>query len=1791
MKRLLLLALFTIAVAAPAVAQQQYPTLQKGVQPEKLYHFGEIDNVNVFNGNLVITIPVGMSYPLNGSLSYQLTLSYNSKAWDFYEFGNVVRSRPSVRSNAGIGWIIGMGRFIPNTEPTNLTSHHVYEGPDGGDHLFNSQGGDRTTDGTNLRLRVDANDSSRRYVDFPDGKIHTFVRNTQGQWVLRNISGPLGSQSVTFSEGTGSPAQCVDTVDSYWKISDSTQRDQYVCFRNRKVDGVDTPMIHKISMVAPHNARAVYSFEYDENVTVYAPPQDTDHSVGWSRTHTVPQLRSMTLPAGGGQYGFVYNGDAVTTMTLPTQAKISYEYDTYTIPALDKCASSYGLGYGFGSSTQGVFKKTVNAAFPSASAAVWTYNSALVRRKTDNLSAYTSVDDCNLSDATNPTFVSMWDEFVVTVTDPVGNKVANHFSVWPGNDHLRTPDEDVSPAGARREHHGYPYGLKHPNLDLYLSQEFFDCATAPCKLMRTRWVRHDNETTAIGDPDDPYPNRLAAERTFYHDEPSGCTVPATATTSECSRWTGSESSDWDSYGHYRVTTQSGNLKNGSLETRTSTTAWNKENGVHKPVLAGDKWILNTHEGVTVTDAASTVRETACFDRQTGFMRGRRQLAGSTPAAGDLITVHSVGPDGNPAGEKYYGGDVTPLPTAAATASSLCSAVDSLSAVSAPYAVEYQWSNGVITRGKYAGALFNSYEGSPDPSGVLTQTKDPATVPMNATYDALGRMKTLTPTGTAWSSFSYGTATATAPASLTIQQFAAGSSGNGEPLTDARYYYDGMGRVIQQRRKIDATRWSVVDDVYDNAGRKASTTIAVESDSGSYGALPGSTKRTSFQYDEQGRVLKTITPDNQSMEATYVGARSMTRTSSYASSPTSSATATATQTFDSFGRLASVVEGPSITTVYGYDVRDRLTSAKIGSQTSRTFTYDGRGLMVSESHPESGTTTYTFDARGKTKTRTTPLGVLTFTYDEAERVREVKEGTARLKEFTYDRANSGSDFSLGKVDTAIRYNAAHAELGGQIVVTEAFTYAAPGGQLSKKKTTLGLLAPPAVTPTTLQIFEDSYTYDPAGPIATTTYPVCSTGCSGLTAPTRTITNTYAYGMLAGVNGYTRGTGTSTRGIDYHVNGLVREVRHANAGGSAGPVYAQTLDNEMPRPGSITVTSPDGGCTLVISSQPQSQTFAAPQTVTLSVTAAGATSYQWYEVVGSNSQLLNGQTQSSLTVPVSTTTAYRVVVGNGSCTVTSDTATITISSCQPPTAVVSGSTTVSSGGSAVISAQLTGTAPWRVVWSDGVIQDPVQSSPAARTVTPPSTLTYSVIEVIDATGCRGNGTGSATITVNQTSCPVITTHPQSQTIVLGQSVTLTAAADSGTQYSWSRVVNGVWHGIGAATGTTLTDQPQVTTTYGFAVYKASCGWVKSNVAVVTVQACSAPGATVTTVSSMNASAQATASVSAVSGASYSWTVANGTIMSGANSATVTFRAGCGSTVTPSVTVTASCGTSSTGSATVAVAPSTATVSGDSTIAQGASAQIQLALSGVGPWSVTWSDGTTASISQSPASRTVTPGVTTTYTITSATNVSGCAVNASGSATVTVKPPAPTAVAATALSATSVNVTWAASGTADHFRVERCAALNCTTFPPDTASPFVDSTALANTAYVYRVYAVRGGTASDPSVSDLATTILFDDDPLSTVAPKTVIRRRHIEQLRTAVNAVRACAGLSAFAFTDPDLTAPAAKRMQKYHVNELRTALDAARAQLALPAVTYTNNPAATGVPIAGAHITQLRGGVK
>jgi hypothetical protein len=83
---------------------------------------------------------------------------------------------------------------------------------------------------------------------------------------------------------------------------------------------------------------------------------------------------------------------------------------------------------------------------------------------------------------------------------------------------------------------------------------------------------------------------------------------------------------------------------------------------------------------------------------------------------------------------------------------------------------------------------------------------------------------------------------------------------------------------------------------------------------------------------------------------------------------------------------------------------------------------------------------------------------------------------------------------------------------------------------------------------------------------------------------------------------------------------------------------------------------------------------------------------------------------------------------------------------PTATVSGGGTICGGSSASIQAALTGTGPWNVTWSDGVVQNGVVSSPAQRSVSPAVTTNYFVIALADATSCTaGTLSGGAMVTV--------------------------------------------------------------------------------------------------------------------------------------------------------------------------------------------------------------------------------------------------------------------------------------------------------------------------------------------------------------------------------------------------------------------------------------------------------------
>src|SRR5213079_3649265 len=114
--------------------------------------------------------------------------------------------------------------------------------------------------------------------------------------------------------------------------------------------------------------------------------------------------------------------------------------------------------------------------------------------------------------------------------------------------------------------------------------------------------------------------------------------------------------------------------------------------------------------------------------------------------------------------------------------------------------------------------------------------------------------------------------------------------------------------------------------------------------------------------------------------------------------------------------------------------------------------------------------------------------------------------------------------------------------------------------------------------------------------------------------------------------------------------------------------------------------------------------------------------------------------------------------------------------------------------------------------------------------------------------------------------------------------------------------------------------------------------------------------------------------------------------------------------------------TGRALVTVNPRpTSSVSGTATICNGTPTTISAVLTGTGPWNVTWSDSVVQSaVTVSPATRSVSPSSTTTYTVTalSDANCTAQAGDRTGSAVVTVNQRSATPTSATATATTICN-----------------------------------------------------------------------------------------------------------------------------------------------------------------------------
>jgi hypothetical protein len=391
-----------------------------------------------------------------------------------------------------------------------------------------------------------------------------------------------------------------------------------------------------------------------------------------------------------------------------------------------------------------------------------------------------------------------------------------------------------------------------------------------------------------------------------------------------------------------------------------------------------------------------------------------------------------------------------------------------------------------------------------------------------------------------------------------------------------------------------------------------------------------------------------------------------------------------------------------------------------------------------------------------------------------------------------------------------------------------------------------------------------------PVQTTVYTLTETNaytCSATNSVTVTVNSLPA--AVAGSNqtilqgsSVTLG-GTAVSGSTYSWsdgNSVISTSANPTVSPSAATTYTVTETNSNNCSASNSVTITVNPLSVSVSGGPT--TFCQGGSVTLSATAPSGVSYQWYDSNGA----ISGATSSTYTA--TTSDGYYVVVTNGSASASSTGTLVTVNAL--PAASVIGNTSVCKGNSVNIGATAVSGSTYS--WSDG---NSVVSTDANPTVNPSGTTTYTLTETNTA-GCTASN--SVTVTVN--SLPAANAG-SNQTVVIGNSTTIGAAAVSGSTYSWTSNPAGF-----TSTSANPTVSPTATTTYTVEETNAAGCTATNSVTITAVNPCpSKPTVTPSDATTFCAggSITLTASCSAAN-ATYSWSNQNGPLLN-ANGQSIT------------------------------------------------------------------------------------------------------------------------------------------------------------------------------------------------------------------------------------------------------------------------------------------------------------------
>ena len=224
---------------------------------------------------------------------------------------------------------------------------------------------------------------------------------------------------------------------------------------------------------------------------------------------------------------------------------------------------------------------------------------------------------------------------------------------------------------------------------------------------------------------------------------------------------------------------------------------------------------------------------------------------------------------------------------------------------------------------------------------------------------------------------------------------------------------------------------------------------------------------------------------------------------------------------------------------------------------------------------------------------------------------------------------------------------------------------------------------------------------------------------------------------------------------------------------------------------------------ITTQPKSQTVYEGSSVTFDVTATGTDplSYQWKKD-GSN---ISGATSASYTISSAKTSdagSYTVTVSNSAGSVTSSTATLTVTA-KPAITVQPQDQTIKEGNAVTFSVIVTGAEPLSYQWYKNgfVLSGATEKQYTIASVAESDAGQYFVI-VSNNAGSVVSETASLVVTVP----PVIVKQPESLSVLDGEEALFSVEAERATKYQWfkdSKPINGATNAVYRIANTVMDD----------------------------------------------------------------------------------------------------------------------------------------------------------------------------------------------------------------------------------------------------------------------------------------------------------------------------------------------------------------------------------------------------